>query len=336
MSIPWSPELRRAVMKSCPDYFTWSETQQDQYRMNQPDADRAVFESFLLKEIFKINSKDPRQVMESFSKEDQNRWNASTLPFYGIGEDSFFLNEYLGEGKSLLDFLTLRDYDEDNFHFQEHARKQEDPTYVGKPYYGSLYMNWARLHIDGKFTYATLSMVAGYVYAHINDMTYQILEELIPHRYVEGPGHGKHVKNGIQWDMQIDANGKENILDELKKQIWTYEQSRADALAARFDAEPAQVYILDESKTPEENMHFVFNNMHALSKIKWQSFVRDCRSLEATREPLGELLQEESVLLKEFIEVQHEEILRLHDPNIVRLPNQRKVMMTNDLFNKLG
>jgi hypothetical protein len=66
----------------------------------------------------------------------QNRVNELLLPLIGIGADSFFLNEHLGEGRSILDFPTLRAYDEDDFVFQERARADEDASCVKQPYLG--------------------------------------------------------------------------------------------------------------------------------------------------------------------------------------------------------
>ncbi len=76
-------------------------------------------------------------------------------------------------------------------------RNEEDPGYSGKPYRGSLYLNWARLIVDGRFAYATLSMAAGYLYAELQNAASELIEQHIPHRYVPGRNHGK--AEGESW-----------------------------------------------------------------------------------------------------------------------------------------
>jgi hypothetical protein len=63
----------------------------------------------------------------------QNRVNELLLPLTGIGDDSFYLNEHLGERRSILDFPTLRAYDEDEHDFQEGARPRRRSTHVPDP-----------------------------------------------------------------------------------------------------------------------------------------------------------------------------------------------------------
>lgn len=115
------------------------------------------------------------------SLRELNRFNEAILPLVGIGEDCFYLNEWLGKNGIILDFPTLRDYDEDDYGYQENARKRDDPCYTSKPYRGNLYLGWARLFVDGKFTYATLSMAAGYLFSHLEEAATALIETRIPH-----------------------------------------------------------------------------------------------------------------------------------------------------------
>ena len=154
---------------------------------------------------------------------------------HGIGEDCFYLNESFARNRSILDFDTIRAFDESDYRFQEKVRRTQDPDYSGKPYRGSLY-HWARLYIDGRFSYATLSMAAGYVHSQLSDVAHDLLARVIPHRYVPGKNHGKVEGGGSQWNMRGDANGQEGIFEELQRQIWRYEQERYDALLTGWDS----------------------------------------------------------------------------------------------------
>jgi hypothetical protein len=123
--------------------------------------------------------RDARIAADHLSLAEQDRWNQTVLPLHGIGEDCFYLNESFPRRKNILHFESLRDFDEFDYRFQEEARRKEDANYAAKPYRGSLYMNWARLYVKGRFAYATLSMAAGYIYAEIADAAHEYLNSSI-------------------------------------------------------------------------------------------------------------------------------------------------------------
>jgi hypothetical protein len=162
----WSPELRRAVFAVRPDFFSWPAAQQAQYRVKLPESDRAAIVKLLFTDIA------GEKVAELVALDDegrlpldlQNRLNEQLLPLVGIGEDSFYLNEHLGDDVSILNFGTLRSYDEYDHEFQETARAEEIPAYERRPYLGSLYGCWARVLVDKRLVYLTLSMAPGYLY----------------------------------------------------------------------------------------------------------------------------------------------------------------------------
>lgn len=84
--------------------------------------------------------------------------------------------------------------------------------------------------MDGAFTYATLSMAAGYFYFEFQSASIDIVQARIPHRYVSGPNHGSVEGKMLQWDQRFDAGAQEGILEPLDDQVFNYEQSRYDAL----------------------------------------------------------------------------------------------------------
>jgi hypothetical protein len=250
----WRPELRRAVMRTRPDFFAWPPEQQKHYGIAMPEEDRARLDEALLAELFGrscATGADATAAADSLAPDEQDLWNEVVLPLYGIGEDCFCFNESFAAGQTILDFETLRDCDEADHRFQEEARKRDDPGYAGRPYRGSLYLAWARLFVDGRFTYATLSMAAGYLYAQLHEAAEALLERRIPHRYVPGKDHGKVEGESWQWDLRVDANGEEGVLEELKRRTWDYEFKRWDELSTAYDvAHPPGVYFFDESKEP--------------------------------------------------------------------------------------
>lgn len=301
--------------------------------MSVPEEDRAALEEALLAELFGCvyTTRDAAaEAASNLTLDEQNIWNEAVLPLHGIGEDHFYLNERFAAGTSILDFETLRDFDEDDYRFQQEARKKDDPSYAFKSYRGSLYLSWARLFVDGKFTYATLSMAAGYIYAELDSAAHDLLEQRIPHRFVPGKNHGKAEGDGWQWDMRIDANGQEGVLEELQRRVWTYGQTRYDALLTDYDlSNRSAVYIIDRSEPPEENMHFVFTDKAVLSSIRLRSFVRDCRVVERPPGELAARVEAERSLLASFLETQHAEAVREYDPKVSHLRKRRKVLVMN-------
>jgi len=212
----WSPELRRAMMKVRPEYFRWPVERGERYGVAIPRRDAASLDKALSKELFGksyATRKEAATAAGRLSLHDQDRWNETVLPLHGIGEDCFYLNEPFAKNKNILDFDAVRAFDESDYRLQEKARRKEDPKYSGKPYRGSLYLNWARLYVDGRFAYATLSMAAGYTYARVSDVAHELLARLIPHRYAPGKHYGKVEGGGWQWDLRVDANGQEPPLE---------------------------------------------------------------------------------------------------------------------------
>ena len=102
---------------------------------------------------------------------------------------------------------------------KEEARKKDDKAYAGKPYRGTLYLSWARLFVDGAFTYATLSMAPGYLYAELDGAADDLIERHIPHRLAPGRDHGKPEGDSWLWDMRTEAGGQEALLDRQPRKF---------------------------------------------------------------------------------------------------------------------
>lgn len=332
----WSPALRRAVMKVRPEYFSWPVERRERYVVAMPVADALCLDHALLLQLFGRTVPRGNGVDECLSPAEQHRWNETVLPLEGIGEDCFFLNEVLAEQQTLLDFETVRDLDEADHRFQEATRRRVEPGYAGRPYHGALYMTWARLYLDGRFTYATLSMAAGYLYSEIVDSACELLQERIPHRYVRGRDHGKRVGEQRQWDMHVDAGGQEQVFHELQRRVWAYQEERYEALLAAWDGSGRTgVYLVDESEPSERRCHIVFTDTGALARVRFRTFVRDCRNVERDAAELILAVEKERGALARFLAEQHAEILAEQDPKLVKLRRRSQVLLMPGLFDEL-
>jgi len=319
-----------------PEFFSWSRQNRERYCTNIPETDRRRLDEALMKGLFGVRTRAWKRDGDGNKRiplRELNRWNEAILPLVGIGEDCFYLNEWLGEDKTILDFPTLRDYDEDDYRYQEDARKRDVPCYASQPYRGSLYLGWARLFVDGKFTYATLSMAAGYLFSHVEEIATAVIETRIPHRYVPGKNHGKAMGKNFQWDMRLAADGQEGLLEELQHRIFEYARARYDSLLTDWDrANRRGVYRVDISAFQECNVHFIFTDKDALSAVRFRSFARDCRAIERGTDELNAAVAEEEAKLKSFIAQQHQELLETFDPAMKRLRHRRKVFVRKDAF----
>jgi len=161
------PELRRAIIKFVPNYFSWDEKTQERYRVQMPQEVTFKIRQFLMAELLGIAVKNEEEMDEAENHLTEAQWsmiNGAMLPLQGIGENCFFLNESFAEGQSILSFPTLYDYDFADYQFQEEWRKKDIADYQGKPYHGSLYSTWARLQVDRRFLQLRHLVHAGCLY----------------------------------------------------------------------------------------------------------------------------------------------------------------------------
>lgn len=330
------PELRRAIIKFVPDYFSWDKKRQEQYHVDMPEEDVFKISQFLLKYLFDISvssNDELEEAWETMNEAQSSEINAALLPLKGIGEDFFYLNEFFhGPKKNLLSFETLYDYDFDDYKFQEESRKEDQKDYEKKPYRGSLYLTWARLMIDGAFSYAVLSMAAGYLYSQLDDYGNDYMEKLIPHEFRHGKNHGKAEGPGYLFDLKIDAKGLESHLDELKHRFWKHISGVYERLTDEFDKKSGQrVFILNESEADDPNHHFLFTDKDILKRIHFKTFMRDCRAAEQTdHSSLSRKLEEEKQLLTKYLDTQYKDILENFDPKIIKFRKRYKVIYHKD------
>lgn len=333
------PALRQALMRVNPEYFAWPIEAQERYRVSMPERDAFRVRQELLKALFGIQAKteeDLAEIGNQFGDEEHLVFNRALLPAAGVGEDAFFLNEYLGEGKTLLDFDTLYQYDYDDHCFQEQARKEQTPEYVVKPYRGALYYTWARLFIDGAFHYASLCMAAGYVYSCLDECGQEKVSTLIPHRYVKAKDHGKREGKGTIFSQRLEAGGKEPQAEELQRRFWAYLSQRYDALRTEFDNQAHKtVYMEDKSRPHDPHMNFIFSDKTALQAVRFRQFMRDCRALVADRAELDAIITREQQAIKAYLESACQDILTNFDPKVAPFRKKRKIIIADGALNEI-
>lgn len=330
-----SPVLRRAVIHARPDFYSWNEARQLHYRMHMPDDERFVLERSVFHDLYGVDCDTEKSLQEAWDAVpigELDAINETLLPWRGIGEDSFFLNECIPTTDRLR-FDTLDEYVRDDHAFQESARQEHDTSHAPMPYQGNLYACWARLFVDGTFRYATLNSLAGHLNSHISEYGHDLLDTLIPHRHVPGPDDGKPEGDCIIWDMRTDADGLEPQLDELTSRLYHYEHRRWLELLDEFDRQAdAAVYMQDISNGVDEQLNFVFSDKTAMARVRFRHFLRDCRRLEREVSALEAYERREADLISSFLHEQHADIMRNFNPRVAKLKKRRKVLLHKDAF----
>ncbi len=333
--IEHSSALRRAIMRSRPDFYAWTDEEQLRYRMNMPDRERFLLERSLLKELCGIDS-DTDEAIDSAWRNlpaaDLDRINEALLPWDGIGEDCFYLTEFL-PGDKRLGFETVDDYARDEHAFQEAARVSEDETYAVRPYQGNLSPSWARLFVDSRFRYATLWNLAAFLTDRISERGQEQLQRLIPYRLVSGPDDGKREGDHYVWDVRRDAGGREAELEELTTRLYEYEIQRATELLEEFDRQClGAVFIQDAVSEADHQIYFIFSDKSAMAATRFRHFLRDCRNLERDGSALTALEGRECAAVDAFLDAQHRDILQHFDPKVTRMTKRRRVLVHKDAF----
>lgn len=329
-----SPALRRAFMRVKPDYFALGESQREHYRQHIDKRDDFRIRQIVVKELFGIgikNAKELDSVLDGFDDAHYLKLNSALLPLQGIGDDSFFLNEYLATDATLLSFDTVGDYARDDHQFQEQARHQDDTNYVSRSYRGDIHRCWARLTIDDAFHYADICSLAGYLIDLLDVRGFDRIADLIPHEYIDGPNHGRRADKGFVYDKRIDAGGLEGQLEALRDRYYAYLRKRSENLLDQFDATAArQVYMCDRGHEDDPHMDFVFSDKTALDSVRFRRFVKDCRRIAGDNAALGKLVDQESHVALDFLTRTHLEIMDNFDPTVVKLRQKRKIVLAND------
>lgn len=322
-------------MVARPEFFAWSAEEQLRYRVKLPDDDREAVVAALLREH---GERRPAALakLESHGRvplDLQNRINEWLQPLKGFGEDAFALNEHFAEGSSILDFETLLDYDRDDHAFQQDANQRDHEGHQPEPYTGALHGTWARLLVDGRLCYVTLTMASWHLYGVMEEAARAEIEARLPHRHVRGPDDGKCDESGsIRWDMRVEAGGQEALLEELQRRVWEEQFRRRSELGQLFCERRQGMCFLDdhpwEYQDPgERNLLVVFSDPDALAAVRFASFRRDCRRIERPLADLRTLEEREAQRMRDFVTAQHEDLVKNFDPKVVPLRKKLKVMI---------
>ena len=328
---------RKALIVADADYYTWSLRKQEYFRATLGDGLLRKIQCVLLDNLLdihcSINQVD--EVWDDIPVSSLNPLNWACLLATGIGEDYIYLNEHMADGKTLLDFPTLYDYDYADYVCQEKLRKQEFVDYKGIDYYAFQHPSWVRLLIQERFYYGTFTSLSTYMIDEIESAGNDVIRQLIPHEYVDGKNHGKREKGGFLWDIEIDAAGRELELDELNRRWFAYQHQCRMALCEANVQRPSRVYVCDKDWDDDPQRVFVFTNEETLKQIRWRHFLSDCEPLMAEYTEVEALLVEEVERANAWLVESYQDIQENFDPTVVKLRKKRKIIISEDALDDL-
>ena len=329
---------RKALIAADARYYAWTPEEQECFRATMNEDARRRVQRVLLDDLLDIRCQTDEvdEAWKNVSLTDLNTLNWARLLTTGIGEDYIHLNECMAEGKTLLDFPTLYDYDHADYLFQEEARKRDFTDYEGIEYFAYQHPSWVRLLMQDQFYYATFTSLATYVLDEIESAGEEIIQQLIPHEYVDGKNHGKQEQGGFLWDVKIDAAGQEAQLDELRSRWYGYQRKRWLALSKSNSQRPPAVYVHDKDWDDDPHRFFVFTNERTLKQIRWRHFLSDCRPLLAEYAEVEKFLAEETDRANDWLVENHRDIQGNHDPAVVKLKKKNKIIMTKSALDDLS
>lgn len=233
-------------------------------------------------------------------------------------------------GGAALGFDTVRAYDEAEYRLDEREHGLDEPSYTASPYRGSLLLTEVRSTSAAGCGSVLLSMAAGYIYLRLCDSSSGVLKRHIPYCYKRGRFHGRREGKYLRWDMRLEANGREALVEELERRIWAYEEERFERLLTQWDlASRSAVYFVKEAAERRvPTTHIVFSDKSALERVHFRSLLEDCRALEQADDVLRVAVEVERNLLSRYVDGEYAEVSDIDEANVVPLSRRYRLLMS--------
>jgi hypothetical protein len=317
----FAPALRQALMAVEPAFFGWDASRQDRYRREMPDGH---YEKLLRRLESEVGSS---RVAGRHGFGLANAVNALKLPLFGIGEDCFWLNEY---GKGWYDMDTVADLSKE--HYQADPEREENRL----PFMGQFFPAWCRYLRRGHLVYATLTAFHHQVADEVARLHDDLVDQLIPNRFVEGKDHGKKTEGGYLWDMEREAGGLEGPLDELLSRSWKIQgELYLRALGDCHARNSGQVFRVVESDGIDPMTSWVFDGIEAMRGVRLAHFLTDVDVRRGSRRTLVERVGPYCDEAERRLRHEHEDIMGSWDPKLARLKPRRRIVLSDQAASDL-
>jgi len=253
--------IRRALERYAPDVLKLDSYEQDKWKLqDHPDIDDDVC----------MFVRDHLNLTDNVSTIAQKlAYNKIMLHYTGIGSNYFMLNE-CDWGSDVLVNETLYEFNTKRHIFREGAVQSNNVL-------TNLFADWARVEIDGNFFYLNVDSIQQWIFWQVDDVVLEWIDTKIPNEYIPGPEHGMDTEHGTRWDMEINAYGRENEHDIIRRYAYDLTVEIYKNHTRLDDA----VYIFDDNMNQEYDpqLQYVFGSIDVLRQIKFTTFVEDCAAL---------------------------------------------------------
>ena len=314
----FSTELRQALIAVEPAFFGWDAAQQDRWRRDIPDAVLAKIDQYLQAAPSRYPDASPHRL---------DALNTLKLPLLGIGADCFMLNE---PGDGWYDAETIADLSHD--HYRSDPEREE----CRLPFMGQFFPIWCRYLRRDRLVYATLTAFHHHVADDISQCHDELVDMLIPSRFVEGPDHGKKAEGGYLWDMKRDANGLEGQLDALIERGWKIQNELyLRALEDCHARNSGRVFRVVRSDGAESMTTWVFDGIESMRNVRLTRFLADVHAHRASRQILVQQVRPWRDEAANRLRQAHADIMRNWNPKIARLKPKRRVVLSDQAASDL-
>lgn len=165
---------------------------------------------------------------ENLSEHEKYVINQITTIANGYGKFSLFVNEASRSQCGVSKYSNLLDWDIDCWNLQRKWRldDEHDPHDIGEYSFDKgMKGEWIRFIEDSRLVYGTFYSLASYLWWKMEDLVYDIGNEIIPHTYewnldpTEGP---KNKSEYREVHIVLNANGKEKEYEVLQKLTYSF------------------------------------------------------------------------------------------------------------------
>jgi len=326
-----SSAARKALIASNSDYFSLSEKEQELFRATKSELADKKSMCVLLDSILDIQC-DLENVYEVWADIPYDKLtdlNWANLLTTGIGDNFIRLNGFLPTNTTLLDFETLYDYDYASYLSQQQSSMDDISDYNSHDYYAFKHPVWSRLLINDEFYYGSITSVANHMSEQINDIARDYIEQLIPTTMIDidKKNEGDFL---AALGLEQNANGLEEQLAELNERWFPYFLKLwLEISKTQSDLEPAVYeYKADCYFDNDPNRTFIFTNEKTLKKVRWKSFLSDCKPLIADYSIIEKQVDKMAKDVRVFLDKNYQDIMDNFDPKVVKLRKKRKIIMS--------
>lgn len=316
--------LHAALMRHHNDFFKMSKEEQEVFKLQDHDELDEKISAHVMNALDYGEDED--------NKEKQFEYNKIVLPYRGIGDGYFMLNES-DWNEEILKYKNLYEYNEAYHAWQEDALKTDEnfPGYKPTELYNR-FAAWGRVVISGNFHYLNLNSIQIWLQWALEEFAAEWMENEIPHEYVSGPDDGKKTDGGYLWDMRIDANGLEGWYEQINDFHYEWLHKTFDNHVDVLD----KVYIIDTTDGKlDPGRDYIFGSMEVLKKIRFKNFVNDC---EKVKGDIQDIMDHKDKTIAEFKTALENKLVEIKKtpPNMMKLKKKREVVMTEGVLDDLA